>query len=342
MSKQVAIVGFGLMGRLIAWQALAQGYRVSIFSKKNIHATAAFAAGGMLAPFSELENCDEKIFRMGLHSLNIWQKWFEGRNFHRRSGSLILAHPRDMALYEDFKTKTLRFASESEWQEVEPASLEGDLAECFSKALFFPKEQDLNPTLLLDFLANEILKTNSEYYDTDLNDSQVHELTSRFDYVLDARGLGAKDSLQELRGVRGEALLVQTKELSFNRPIRLLHPRYALYIVPRHNNTFYLGATQLETEDLDAITLRSGLELLSAAYAIHPIFGEAKLLQSFVGLRPAFNSNEPRVIQKGNLIHINGLFRHGYLLAPFVCQLTLKLLAQTPLNEQEKEIFLTA
>jgi glycine oxidase len=81
-----------------------------------------------------------------------------------------------------------------------------------------------------------------------------------------------------------------------------------------------LGATQLESDDRRR-SVRSVLELLSAAYALHPAFGEAELLEIGVDARPAFPDNLPRLVRRGETIHVNGLFRHGFLLAPALARM---------------------
>jgi glycine oxidase len=58
------------------------------------------------------------------------------------------------------------------------------------------------------------------------------------------------------------------------------------------------------------------LELLGAAYALHPAFAEAEILETGVDVRPAFPDNLPRVVERGGRIHVNGLYRHGFLLSP--------------------------
>ena len=44
-----------------------------------------------------------------------------------------------------------------------------------------------------------------------------------------------------------------------------------------------------------AVTVRSALELLSAAFALHPGFAEAEVTELCAGLRPAFPDNLPRL-----------------------------------------------
>jgi glycine oxidase len=72
------------------------------------------------------------------------------------------------------------------------------------------------------------------------------------------------------------------------------------------------------------------MELLNAAYSLHPAFGEAGIVETGVGIRPAYPDNLPRVVREGNTISINGLYRHGFLLAPAMATLA----ADMVLNER--------
>jgi glycine oxidase len=77
------------------------------------------------------------------------------------------------------------------------------------------------------------------------------------------------------------------------------------------------------------------MELLSTAYALHPAFGEAEVLEIGADARPAFPDNLPRITRKGETVHVNGLFRHGFLLSPAVARMTAGLV----MRENEKPEF---
>jgi glycine oxidase len=117
-------------------------------------------------------------------------------------------------------------------------------------------------------------------------------------------------------------VIVETSEIEFTRPVRLIHPRWPLYIIPRADHQFMIGATSIEAEDR-GVSVRSALELLSAAYAVHPAFAEARIVEFGSGLRPAFPDNLPRIAISDQKISVNGLYRHGFLLAPALAELTL-------------------
>ena len=58
------------------------------------------------------------------------------------------------------------------------------------------------------------------------------------------------------------------------------------------------------------------VELLSAAYTLHPAFGEAEIIELGADARPAFPDNLPHLIRRDRTLYLNGLYRHGFLLAP--------------------------
>ena len=80
--------------------------------------------------------------------------------------------------------------------------------------------------------------------------------------------------------------------------------------------------------------MRSALELLGAAYAVHPAFAEARIIEFGSGLRPAFPDNLPRISIEQERISVNGLYRHGFLLAPALAELTLSFLERGVIDNE--------
>lgn len=268
-------------------------------------------AGGMLAPFCEGETAEPVITRLGLRSLDLWREVLPQTPFN---GSLVVAHPRDRADFERFARLT---GGHKRLGREEIASLEPALAGRFSDALFFAQEGHVDPRQVLPAL-HDVLRSagvpiafNAETGQGDCDG-----------VVVDCRGLAARDAFPELRGVKGEIIILETDEIALSRPVRLIHPRWSIYIVPRAGNRFLIGATSIESED-NGVSVRSALELLTAAYAVHPAFGEARIVEFGAGLRPAFPDNRPRVVVDERRITVNGLYRHGFLLAPALAEATV-------------------
>jgi glycine oxidase len=309
----VSVIGAGIAG---AWQALlfAQaGHAVTLHerSDETMTQSTSYWAGGMLAPWCEAETSEPVIVRLGIRSLDLWREHFPQTPFN---GSLVVAHPRDRADFERFAKLTSghRRLDAGAMAEFEP-SLEGR----FREGLFYADEGHVEPRRILPELharfaaAGGTLKFNS-----DVSADECDGI------AIDCRGLAARDTQQELRGVKGEMILIETDEVELSRPVRLIHPRWPLYVIPRGGNRFMLGATSIETEN-NGVSVRSALELLSAAYALHPAFAEARIVEFGSGLRPAFPDNLPRIAVNNTRIAVNGLYRHGFLLAPALAELTL-------------------
>jgi glycine oxidase len=323
-SPPAHIIGAGIAG---TWQALAlakTGRRVVVFERGDASMTQATShfAGGMLAPWCEGESSEPVITRLGARSLDLWREALPDTPFN---GSLVVAHPRDRADFERFarlSTGHRRLAAD-EIAKLEPA-LEGR----FRDALFFPQEGHVEPRRVLPKLRERLKALGIE-----IRFHSEHDGNDPGHLVVDCRGLSARDVAPDLRGVKGEMIIVETDEIALSRPVRLLHPRWPLYIIPREDNVFMIGATSIESEDR-GVSVRSALELLSAAYAVHPAFGEARIVEIGAGLRPAFPDNLPRIDIKGQTITVNGLYRHGFLLAPALAELTAAYVQRGEVDNQ--------
>ncbi len=325
----VSIIGAGIAG---AWQALlfAQaGHAVTLYERSDAAMTLATShwAGGMLAPWCEAEASEPVIGRLGLRSLDLWREHFPQTPFN---GSLVVAHARDRADFERFAKLTtghVRLDAQG-LRELEP-SLEGR----FRDGLFYADEGHVEPRRVLPELhariaaAGGTIKFNSDVNADDLDGQNLEGI------VIDCRGLAARDQQPELRGVKGEMIIVETSEVELSRPVRLIHPRWPLYVIPRGDGKFMLGATSIEAEDTD-VSVRSALELLGAAYAVHPAFAEARIVEFGSGLRPAYPDNLPRITVEKKKIAVNGLYRHGFLLAPALAELTLAHVARGAIDNE--------
>jgi glycine oxidase len=323
-SEHIDIVGAGIAG---TWQALTlakAGFRVTLHERSDaaIARSASYRAGGMLAPHCERDISEPAIARLGLRSLALWKAEYPHAAFN---GSLVVAHPRDNADFERFArlTNGHRHIDAERLAALEPA-----LGGRFAEALFFPDEGHVEPRRAIGELHARLAAMGVRI----LYESEA--APNDFDGpVVDCRGLAAREDCPQLRGVKGETIIVETGEIALSRPVRLIHPRWPLYIVPRAQNRFLIGATAIEGED-ESVSVRSALELLSAAYAVHPAFAEARIVEIGAGLRPAFPDHLPRIAIEGAHISVNGLYRHGFLLAPALAELTLNYLQQGTIDRE--------
>lgn len=331
----IGIAGAGLLGQLLAWQLSLQGFQVSLFNAASASTpnSAAHTAAGMLAPISEAAVAGPEVYTMGLYGLKRWRTWLDGLGpqaaqcFHGQ-GSLLVAHPQDECELQQFLADTRCLQDEPDCaitslNQTQVHQLEPDLSQQFRSGLLLEPEGHLDNRQVLEHLRQTLKAHHVTFYEQTPVEVAPYTLKAVnsarewcFDLVIDCRGAGARHSNARLRGVRGETLHLQTTEVHFSRPVRLMHPRYQLYVVPKPNNRFVIGATQIESEDTSPISIQSSLELSSAVYTLAPAFAEARILEAGVNLRPAFADNLPQCFSRPGLLTANGLFRHGYLLAP--------------------------
>jgi len=325
----VSIVGAGIAG---AWQALLfadAGFSVTVHERSDgdLALSTSVRAGGMLAPWCEEEAAEAVITRLGTRALALWRDHVPDAEFN---GSLVVAHARDRADFERFARMT---ANHQRIDGDRIAELEPALAGRFRDALFFPHEGHVEPRRVLSALHGKLAAQG-----VNIRFGSACEPRDLDGIVIDCRGLAARetatdDPANDLRGVKGETIVVETNEIALSRPVRLMHPRWPLYLVPRADNRFLIGATSLESED-SGMSVRAAMELLSAAYAVHPAFAEARIVEFGTGLRPAYPDNLPRVHAEGTQISVNGLYRHGFLIAPALAEMTVAYVTKGAIDSE--------
>lgn len=351
-SQNIAIAGAGLAGLLLSWRLLKEGHRVTLFEKNSVSQprSAAHTAAAMISPMTEVVVSERIIYDLGVQSLLLWPDWIKDLNEGRKTaidyqskGSIVVAHAADnnelQQFYQDLNfhlgaENTAQWLDRSQIQTLEPG-----LSTQFDNGLLLPGEAYLDNRGLLTALIEEVRQLGGVIHEqSPLEFSPDPILNGEplvgFDVVSDCRGVGAQDSNktlnQPIRGVRGEVIWVQTDEIRLDRPVRLMHPRYKLYVVPKPNNCFIIGATEIESQDCSPVSVQSSLELCSALYTLNPAFAEARIVETDVNLRPSYLNNLPAVDWETSgsvpVLRINGLYRHGYLLAPALVEQALSFL----------------
>lgn len=357
----IGIAGAGLLGRLIAWQLGRHGQQVHVFDAApgpepayDGHGAAAFSSAGMLSPLAELDRMEPALAAMGWRSIQLWEDIaaalpgdaaltgvFANGCLARR-GSLLLAHRGDQGAAQRLLSRASHAASA--WPQPEPldaesiALLEPALA-WSGPAWRLAGEAQIHPAATLRLLFSSASSSVHWHWGQPIQAVLPGRLIGpsaaprQFDMTIDVRGLGArsgaestgtKTDLAQLRGVRGEAVWLRAKQHGLTRPVRLLHPRHQVYLVPHGLDRLLVGATEIETEDRSEVSVRSALELLGAAYSVMPALAEARIERLDRNLRPALPDNAPSVAVAPGLIRINGLFRHGWLLAPALVETALQ------------------
>ncbi len=352
-----AIVGAGLMGRLLAVALAKRGAQVELFEKSGPDGNLAAAriAAAMLAPLAESAITENSVVQMGLHSLPRWKQLIKELAkpvFFQQEGTLILWHRQDESDAQRFASHLERncnlntgLSKPMHLDSQSLAKIEPSVADRFTQGLYLPNEGQLDNRQLLEALLVELtlMKVKCHWH-TGIDPDLLRKAPNGFDWVIDCRGLGAKESWnkdgepsKDLRGIRGEVIRLYAPEVKLRRPTRLIHPRYPIYIAPKEDDVYVVGATEIESEDLSPMSVRSAMELLSATYTVHSGFAEARILEMATQCRPTLKDNLPEIYldqasNEASLMMINGLYRHGFLISPAILDCALELLSTSHSN----------
>jgi glycine oxidase len=351
----IGIAGAGLLGRLLAHLLTQQGHAVSVFDPADAPAArgaAAWTAAGMLSPTAELECADMTVFQYGLRSIRRWAEIVPTLPTPVTltcAGSLLLAHRPDTGAAQ----RTIGLLAQKAPPDHRPQAISPDQLKELepdvrgpTQSWLLPHEAQIDTVEAMRALYAGA-RTAGWHWNAGISDVMPGTLCQQdrkhaFDHVFDVRGAGARSaapidpaeiSCSNVRGVRGEIFWLHAPGVELHRPLRLLHPRHRVYLVPRRDNIIIVGATEIESEDRSSVSLRSTVELLAAAHSVMPGLAEARVVHSETNLRPALIDNLPRIEHESGLTRINGLFRHGWLMAPALVDDALAHVFSTP-NER--------
>ena len=337
----LAIVGGGLLGRLLALELSGKGFSIDLYDRGGPEAefAAARVAAAMLAPLAESAVTEHGVVRMGHYGLARWQALIGQLAepvYLQQAGTMVVWHRQDAVEAQRFRgilERTQHAIPELPALQLldrpAMAALEPALSAHFQSGYYLPGEGQLDNRQLLAALVPTLqqrgvrLHWHSPREITDFAPGK----TGQPDWVVDTRGLGAKPQWGSLRGVRGEVIRVHAPEVNLARPTRLMHPRYPIYIAPKQDHYFVIGATEIESDDMSPASVRSTMELLSAAYTVHSGFAEARILEINTQCRPTLPDNLPAIRQvQPRVLEVNGLYRHGFMISPAVMDATVELL----------------
>jgi len=338
--RSASVLGAGLMGRLLALALAQRGCSVELHEAggPDAEGAAARVAAAMLAPLAESAVAPPSVVRMGHHALDRWPALIAtlaAPVFFQREGTLVLWHRQDAAEASRLarvlahtgdvvpELPAMRTLDAAGIEAAEPA-----LGRRFAQGLLLPGEGQLDNRGLLAALLATLQSMPRVRLHWQSAKSPDEFSPGPDERVIDCRGLGARPQWKALRGVRGEVIRVHAPEVTLRRPTRLVHPRYPLYIAPKPDGLFVIGATEIESEDMSPPSVRSTLELLSAAYSVHSGFAEARIVENATQCRPTLPDNLPAIRETGpGKLQINGLYRHGFMIAPAILDVAIELLA---------------
>jgi glycine oxidase len=345
-SPDVVVVGAGVIGLSVAWQAARAGMTVTVIDPRPGRA-ASWAAAGMLAPVGEAHFGEDALTSLNLAAARAWPDFARtleaasGVPVHYlESGTLMVAvDPSDQAAADDLLAYRRRLGlsaqplSASACRRHEPLLAPG----IRGGADLVDDHQVDNRRVV------EALLAACRTEEVDLVDDPATAVTVRGGRAVGVKtgggssctagtvvvaagcwsGLlgGIPDSARPpVRPVKGLTLRLQVPEAVpvLQRTVRgLVHGR-TCYLVPRHDGSVVVGAT-VEEKGFDlSVQVGAVGDLLEDARRLIPSLEEYALTDTTTGLRPGSPDNAPIVGHTGvpGLILATGAYRNGILQAP--------------------------
>jgi len=356
MTRDVIIVGGGVIGCSIAWRLAQAGLKVTVFERGRIGCEASRAAAGMLSPQGESQTAGP-FFDLCLRSRAMYRSFAEELN---DASGIDVEYKEEGTLYvvlqgEDDEETTrwaawqleaglpLEHVSADEIRRIEPA-----VTESAARAIFLPEEHQVENRRMMDALEVAMKRAGVEL----IEGAEVTALATehgtvtgvvsadqRVDAgaVVVAAGTWSSRLLEPLglnvkvTPARGQMIAAQGGTFPIER---VLHSS-KVYLVPRRDGRILIGATVEYAGFGKAVTVSAIKHLLSAAVELVPSIGQLEIVETWSGLRPDTVDHLPVLGPSGieNLFLATGHFRNGILLAP----LTADLIAEVLVSGREPE-----
>lgn len=361
-ANDVVVVGGGVIGLSIAWQAASAGLTVTVVDPTPGRG-ATWAAAGMLAPVGEAHFGEEGLAHLNLVAAERWPAFARsleavaGRPVgYRECGTVLAAvDSSDRRAIDDLLglQRALGLAAErlsaSQCRALEPL-----LAPGIRGGATFPQDHQVDNRMVVDALV-----VAGQAAGVALVHATVAAITSDGGGRATGVALDGGDTIAagqvvlaagcqsgQVGGLAGAAIPpvrpVKGLTLRLRAPaggpalattVRgVVHGR-ACYLVPRADGTVVVGATVEEKGFDRTVQARAVYELLADGHELVPALDEYELVDATTGLRPGSPDNAPMVGATGTagLLVATGHYRNGILLAPITADAVVSLLVGEPL-----------
>ena len=344
------IIGGGVIGCSIAWQAARRGLRVQLIERGEIGREAVYAAGGMLAPLAEADR-DDHFLQLCRRSRALYPNFAanlaEATGIdveYRTEGTLYLS----LDQHDDEELE-----SRYQWQQASGLNIERltadqilavepSLNSAVRWGLHFPDDHQVNNRRLIRALHVAALAAGVEIStQTAVLKLLIAESSSgaTISGVVTDRGhveagrvvlaagcwSGQILATSPVLPVRGQMISVEMP----TPPLRHVIYSRRGYLVPRLDGSLIAGSTT-ELVGYDRRTTAGGIATVIANSAeIMPSFTTQPIVETWAGLRPRVDDQLPVLGADpsiNGLFHATGHYRNGILLAPLTGQLITDLI----------------
>lgn len=330
------IIGAGIAGLTTAWRAPGE---VHLFDADPSR-SASLAAGGMLAPVSEVSFTENALLQLDLAARDRWAAFARdletatGMSIgFRTEGTIQVAFNSD-DLRELDRLRTFQHQlglDVSALTSDDIRGLEPHLSPKIVGGTWVQSDYSVDNRALVTALNRACELKGVMHHSYDVNEILYHgdravgirtdNGDEYADHIVIANGSWSPllNPDVQVRPVKGEIIRVQTPEAFgpvLTHTIRALVRGVPIYLVPRTSGEIVIGATQLETGYSQAPTVAGIYQLLRDARDLAPIIAEMELMDISAGLRPGSPDNGPLLGKLAeNLWLASGHYRNGILLS---------------------------
>jgi glycine oxidase len=322
--SNIAVVGLGIAGGILAWELNKRGHSVTVFNEKEINSSSRVAAGlvnGIIPRRVTKTWMADEIFP-ALHSFYpALEEELKVQFFHRSELIHIFEHSKEQndwlrkiqnSKFEDFFSSKDLFYPENKHLKAPLGSIKIDQAGHCDTALFLD-------TLENYFSDNNMLVPVKFDYE-----KLVHHEGSKFEYdgtvydkVVFAEGIHAEDhpyfSEIQFSPVKGELLKVKSKEFKLDKILL-----GGVFVIPLKNDEYYIGATY-EWDYNDVLPTEKGKEKLLKRFSDYSDVS-LEVLEQRAGVRPAIKDRRPVIGEHNhyyNMYVFNGFGSKAVSLVPY-------------------------
>ena len=155
LPQKIAVIGAGVMGLCVKHMLRRDcpEAEITIADRSGFpqQHSASMMAGGMLAPYSEIEHLPPEFMKAALTGMKFWAGLPREKTGFTQSGSLLLAHQEDLHMLDRFTAKLPALENAGPVHENEIGGLEPLLSGRFSRGIYIPQEAFIDPTLIIRF-----------------------------------------------------------------------------------------------------------------------------------------------------------------------------------------------
>ena len=338
----VAIAGGGVIGGAIALELARAGLRVAVFDRQKPGQEASWASAGIISPAPENPGMIATV-ELGKRSAALYPAFvaqveeISGQSTgYRRKGTLEALFSRDakaelstiIALHHGLGLAAEPLRSEDA-RELEPA-----LSDELEAAVLRPEEASIDGRLLTAAVFEAAERSGAEIFPSSRVEAIWRDGARCRGLVLENEKAEAQwtvaaagcysgtiegvSAYAPVKPAKGQMVALRADDLQVERVLW----SDKIYLVPRNDGRILAGAT-VEYVGFDKGVTAGGIEkILAAAMELAPGLKNARLEETWAGLRPDSPDHLPILgpTDLEGLVMATGHFRSGILLAPITAR----------------------